>query len=296
MNAPYYILVPSLQGKPFGIAHGSAIVAQTTTEDTVVLHYEGNTNGACNLDKYEEKILCAAGRKATNYPTIAKMALKEEICRDNFEIVALFDYEACRARLKLRTITFDSDVECVQAALDFTVASPGAPAAFEAWTGKPISSVAGYAFPEEEKPEVLPVHSILVAGPLPIKLLNVLEELQSEGKIQAVLARRAYDEDRRALPDPQPERYTNLRTQARNALFWSQPTHAFEIAEKRREDARQKAEDAFLEATKGENVVDVDGWTTVSDGKTFQFSRTYYTQDPNDHEMPSEQKSFEFRA
>lgn len=36
-----------------------------------IIYYEGNLYGASNLESYDERIKCAAGRAYTRYPTVA---------------------------------------------------------------------------------------------------------------------------------------------------------------------------------------------------------------------------------
>lgn len=43
--------------------------------DGLFVYYEGNLNGASNLNTFEERVSCAAGRMFTNYPTTACMRL-----------------------------------------------------------------------------------------------------------------------------------------------------------------------------------------------------------------------------
>lgn len=65
------------------ILPGSAIVCwqgddggpRVGAHGLVDIWYEGNAHGVENLGTYHEKIVCAAGRMAVNYPTIAKGAV-----------------------------------------------------------------------------------------------------------------------------------------------------------------------------------------------------------------------------
>lgn len=57
------------------IKRGSGIVGTTTEEGTLLLHYEGNLNGAANLIKWSDRVRCAAGRHFLRYPTVARHTL-----------------------------------------------------------------------------------------------------------------------------------------------------------------------------------------------------------------------------
>lgn len=71
-----------------GIKAGSAIV--TTGGDTegdeggIRLYYEGNIYGAENLRDYKERILVAAGRAMTAYPTTAFVYIPKKLYRELF--------------------------------------------------------------------------------------------------------------------------------------------------------------------------------------------------------------------
>lgn len=56
------------------IVPGSAIVSRGALNDgSVLVYYEGNIYNSQNMRKYSERVLHAAGRLATHYPTVAKM-------------------------------------------------------------------------------------------------------------------------------------------------------------------------------------------------------------------------------
>lgn len=58
------------------VAPGSGIVGSPSARDDIlVVHYEGNLHGASNLHHWRERVVCAAGRHATGYPTSAMCAL-----------------------------------------------------------------------------------------------------------------------------------------------------------------------------------------------------------------------------
>ncbi len=59
------------------IASGSGIVG-VQREGGYRLYFEGNLNGAVNLNSLEERIQCAAGRLFTRYPTVAMTYVPQE--------------------------------------------------------------------------------------------------------------------------------------------------------------------------------------------------------------------------
>lgn len=83
------IFVPA-PGEDLGIAPGSAIVAaiDQASEDRVLVYYEGNLFGACNLRRFVERVLHAADRQVARYPTIAKASFPRSVLIE----VAAFDY------------------------------------------------------------------------------------------------------------------------------------------------------------------------------------------------------------
>lgn len=62
------------------IAPGSGIVGlpSGTMPGYLKVYYEGNLIGADNLNTWLERVQCAAGRLATQYPTVARSFLPEE--------------------------------------------------------------------------------------------------------------------------------------------------------------------------------------------------------------------------
>ena len=72
------IVIPK-KDSPFGlnIANGSGIV-MIEGKQMAIIYYEGNLYGAQNLETYEERIICAAGRAHTRYPTIARSGILPE--------------------------------------------------------------------------------------------------------------------------------------------------------------------------------------------------------------------------
>jgi len=58
--------------------------------EMAMIYYEGNLYDAMNLNTYEERIACAAGRAHTRYPTIARSAIFKEDLQD-FNIIGRCD-------------------------------------------------------------------------------------------------------------------------------------------------------------------------------------------------------------
>ncbi|WP_218309759.1 hypothetical protein [Alteromonas antoniana] len=69
------VLVPREGSYPSQvIKQGSAIVSMGEPEgmeESVLVYYEGNIHGACNLESFEDKCEIAAGRGLQRYPTTA---------------------------------------------------------------------------------------------------------------------------------------------------------------------------------------------------------------------------------
>lgn len=84
------------------ISPGSGIVG-IEREGSLVLYYDGNHLGALNMHEGKERVVCAFGRLATRYPTIAMMG---GIAKDQFTRVGeitwpnhiRFDSEEAEAR------------------------------------------------------------------------------------------------------------------------------------------------------------------------------------------------------
>lgn len=80
------------------ILHGSAIVCRAAPDGRPCLGenglvdfwFEGNLNEAVNLNRFIEKITCAAGRMVTDYPTMARGAVEPE------RIAVLAEYDLRR--------------------------------------------------------------------------------------------------------------------------------------------------------------------------------------------------------
>lgn len=96
MNPPRYfrpaygqtalLLVPKIEHQQKWstiIKGGSAIVGYLVNSETIHAYYEGNLYNAANLKSYEERALCAYGRLAMRYGSIAQVAVSV----DEFEVV-----------------------------------------------------------------------------------------------------------------------------------------------------------------------------------------------------------------
>ncbi len=70
-----------------GIAPGSAIVGTPNDGGRITVYYEGNLYGAENLKTYEEKLLHAADRLRTRYPTVAMRS----VTPDQLVLVGTYD-------------------------------------------------------------------------------------------------------------------------------------------------------------------------------------------------------------
>lgn len=90
-NALVLIPAPDVAAT-LGIDPGSGIVAGKPASSTPPGHFrvwfEGNRHGAINLQRWADRVDCAAGRMLTNYPTVAVRDLPAE------SFLALATYEA----------------------------------------------------------------------------------------------------------------------------------------------------------------------------------------------------------
>lgn len=91
-NPPYLILKPKV-GTPAAqcITANSGIVgvpAEDTVEKSYLVYFEGNLYNAQNLKTLEERIKCAAGRLAQEYPTIARGIFP----MDEFDVIGQVSY------------------------------------------------------------------------------------------------------------------------------------------------------------------------------------------------------------
>jgi len=108
------------------IAPKSAIVAVDNGRSPV-FHFEGNVYNAENLKRFIERLITAAGRLSTNYPTMAKAGFNPS---------------------ELKAVgTFNSEFNCITELTDA--------GGLEAWAGEEKAQFAG---------EVLPIGRVPVAG------------------------------------------------------------------------------------------------------------------------------------
>jgi hypothetical protein len=78
------------------IDRGSGVVAELRTDaPQLVVHFEGNRHDAENLRSYDDRVIHAAGRLVTSYPTIACGVFH----RNDFLVVGTFDVETRRLDL-----------------------------------------------------------------------------------------------------------------------------------------------------------------------------------------------------
>lgn len=108
------------------IAPKSAIVAAEGV-DAPIFHFEGNVYNSVNMQRFIERLISAAGRLSTNYPTAAKASFSPS------------DMKAVG--------TFNMEFNCITSLID-------APA-LEAWSGEDQILFAG---------ELLPIGRVLVTG------------------------------------------------------------------------------------------------------------------------------------
>lgn len=94
MSKTFPILVPKDNFEDYGIARGSAIIAIEALNEHPQsgihkIYYEGNINGASNLEDFSDKCYLAASRGALKYPTVAFTVRNIA----DFEVVGHYDYE-----------------------------------------------------------------------------------------------------------------------------------------------------------------------------------------------------------
>lgn len=84
------VYVPAGDTSPFNIKKGSAIISTGDVQNGMLLvYFEGNVNNAVNLHRYEDQLLCAAGRLVMKYPTVARSMMEV----DSLIEVGTYDYE-----------------------------------------------------------------------------------------------------------------------------------------------------------------------------------------------------------
>ena len=132
-HKPYLVLVPKTDEGAQNFKEGSAIVAEEK-KDYYLLHYEGNVYDACNMRTFAGKLICAAGRKAENYPTSAILGVPKENLDRDYLIAGEFDYDQCRNRLRSRPQTGLSEQDCVAQTCRI---DPEMAEVFQAWTREP---------------------------------------------------------------------------------------------------------------------------------------------------------------
>ena len=81
------------------LAHGSAIVGLRLADGRTRIYYEGNVNGATNLDRYRDKAAQAASRMVHNYPNGYPTRAREDV--DPREIVEIGVIEPGSGRLEI---------------------------------------------------------------------------------------------------------------------------------------------------------------------------------------------------
>jgi hypothetical protein len=85
-------------GKWMDIAPASAMICHASEDGTplidedgkVTIAFEGNVNGAVNLERFHEKCMCAAGRLSLHYPSIAYARVSPE----DLMILAKYDMKS----------------------------------------------------------------------------------------------------------------------------------------------------------------------------------------------------------
>lgn len=81
-SRPLGVFIPkNATTEPFkGLAIGSAIVSTGSllSGGLVEVYYEGNLNRAENLQRFEDRALCATGRLIEKYPTVARAWVRPE--------------------------------------------------------------------------------------------------------------------------------------------------------------------------------------------------------------------------
>jgi hypothetical protein len=133
---PYLVVLPRTDNAAANFKEGSAIVAEEG-KDLYLLHYEGNVYDACNLKTFAGKLICAAGRKATKYPTTALLGVPKETFEQDYLIAGEFDYPQCQELLRKRRESYMSDEDCVAQTCRI---EPEMADAFQAWTREPAPS------------------------------------------------------------------------------------------------------------------------------------------------------------
>jgi hypothetical protein len=91
ISIPLPVLVPKNHGY-LGITQASAIVLLKGEDGIHRIYYEGNKYGSENLESIDGRLQVAASRAVTKAPTVAFMAITDEILNEHFEEVGVYQY------------------------------------------------------------------------------------------------------------------------------------------------------------------------------------------------------------
>lgn len=81
------ILVPTANAQQqYPFVNGSGLVG-VKTDDYGVIYYEGNLNGCSNLNTIDDRVIVAAGRLMTKYPTVARTGHLADEMDELYDIV-----------------------------------------------------------------------------------------------------------------------------------------------------------------------------------------------------------------
>ena len=75
-----------------GIDQASAVVLLRGDDGIHRIYFESNRYGAINLESIDGRLQVAASRALTKAPTVAFMAITDEILQEQFEEVGLYQY------------------------------------------------------------------------------------------------------------------------------------------------------------------------------------------------------------
>lgn len=99
---PLQVYVPVHPDRLSLILKGSAIVSDGQLRDgQLLVYFEGNLYGAVNLQRFEDKMLQAAGRLVQKYPTVARCLMPV----DQLMEVGTYDYPNQRFQAKPDTLS-----------------------------------------------------------------------------------------------------------------------------------------------------------------------------------------------
>lgn len=91
ISTPLPVLVPKQHGY-MGIDPASAVVLLKGEDGIHRIYYEGNRHAAINLESIDGRLQVAASRALTKAPTVAFMAITDEILHEQFEEIGLYQY------------------------------------------------------------------------------------------------------------------------------------------------------------------------------------------------------------